>query len=248
MKFLFRGVAALSVLGSVLVGSMAVNVQRALALDTAVVVEQLSTVPVFILVDETGNPLLASDENQETPLVFMERQGAEAFIAAAEEEGNSEFSDDAQIAVIWLGDLYSQTTDEIQNRENGTADRELSLDFVYIPSFSQQRIAVEFDENFEGVPLFVVRFNDDQTLLTVNVSNEEEAIIPMFFQLQDMQPLLDRLESQGLADQVSVTLLSLEAVLDTLEETSDTSYAQIRFFPSSEVVTDIFGDGENLSE
>lgn len=248
MKSLFRGLAALSVFGSVLVGSMAANVQRALALDTAVIAEQLSSVPVFILVDSTGNPLLASDEDQETPLVFMERQGAEAFIAAAAEGGNAEFSDDAQIAVIWLGDLYSQTSTEIQNRANGNAERELSLDFVYVPSFSQQRIAIEFDENFEGVPLFVIRFEDDQTLLTVNISEEEEAIIPMFFQLQDMQPLLDRLENQGLGDQVSVTLLTLESVLDTLEETEDTSYQQIRFFPSSEVVADIFGDIEDLPE
>lgn len=248
MKFLLRGIATLSLLSSVFVGSMAVNVQRALALDTEVVAEQLSTVPVFILVDETGNPLLASNETQETPLVFMERAGAEAFIAAAQEEGNTEFADNAEVAVIWLGDLYTQTSTEIQNGGGSNDGRELSMDFVYIPSFSQQRVALEFNENFEGVPLFVVRFNDDETLLTVNIRNEEDPIIPMFFSLQDMQPLLDRLESQGLSDQVSVTLLSLEAVLDTLEETNDTSYSQVRFFPSSEVVADIFGDVEGQAE
>ncbi|MEM6591606.1 MAG: Tic22 family protein [Cyanobacteria bacterium P01_C01_bin.73] len=242
MNFLSRSITTVGLLGSILATSLTLGLPRAIALETETVVEQLSTVPVFILVDSEGNPLLASGESEEAPLVFMERQGAEAFIAAAQEDENAAFSDDAQIAVIWLSDLYQRTSDQIQSGATGPDGRSLSLDFIYVPSFNQLRLASQFNEEFSGVPVFVVRFNDDDSLLTINTQNESEPIIPMFLDLQDMQPLLDRLEEQGLAEQISVSLVSLESVLDTLEETSDETYGQIRFFPSSDVVTDIFGD------
>ncbi|MDJ0704854.1 MAG: hypothetical protein QNJ46_16345 [Leptolyngbyaceae cyanobacterium MO_188.B28] len=227
MKSLFQLAATLSLVGGALLAPLPKMTTSALALPQSEIISKLSSVPVFIIVDTQGRSLMASTaENQEAqvPLVFIDGEDAESFLNNAQAQ-NAEFANQAQVAPIWLGDLYQQA----QTQPDGPTQ------LAYIPIEEQLESATTIQDSFQGVPLFVARFSDS-TYLTVR--QEGEPVLPLFFTQEDLQIILDRFgqEQPDVANEVQIEVISLEGVIQTMQSSDDPELDKIRFFPSSEVV------------
>ena len=227
MKSLFHRAAILSFLGGVLLGPLPMANMEALALPQQEIVTKLSTVPVFIIVDSQGRSLMASmaeDQAAQVPLVFIDGEDAETFLTNAQAQ-NAEFAEQAQVAPIWLGDLYRQA----QSQPDGPTQ------LAYIPIEEQLESATSIQNTFQGVPLFVARFSDS-TYLTVRQNGEP--VLPLFFTQEDLQIILERFgqEQPDVAGEVQIEVISLEGVIQTMQSSDDPELDKIRFFPSSEVV------------
>ncbi|MFE4107656.1 Tic22 family protein [Almyronema epifaneia] len=232
MKSLVQRIATLGLVGGTLLGSLFIGGLRALALTQEQIVDKLSTVPVFIIVDGEGRSLMASASNGgeavEVPLVFIDGEGAEGFLENAQ-ENNEPFAAEARVASIWLSDLYTQA--QAQGGE--------TVDFAYIPDSEELESAqAEAGEEFAGVPLFVARINGGY----LPVQLGEETLVPMFFAREDLQVLIDQFEQQtnGAEATIEVEVIALEAVLQKMESPDNEELNRlleaVRLFPDSEVV------------
>ncbi|NJL87637.1 MAG: hypothetical protein HC886_19290 [Leptolyngbyaceae cyanobacterium SM1_1_3] len=241
MKSLIRRVAALGLVGGTLIGSLFVGGLRALALTQEEIVNKLSTVPVFIIVDGQGRSLMASassnGEEVEVPLVFIDGEGAEGFLENAQ-QNEEPFAAEARVASIWLSDLYAQA----QSQGSETTD------FAYIPASDELESAqAEAGEDFAGVPLFVARLNGGY----LPVQLGEETLVPMFFSREDLQVLIDQFEQQNTSEEanIEVEVIPFEAVLQKMESPDNDELNQllgaVRLFPDSDVVEFIRNRQEN---
>lgn len=199
------------------------------ALSEEVIVDKLEQVPVFIILNSEGQPLTAAAEanNQEVnvPVVFIDGETAETFLAQAQAEDQS-----ATIALVDLGTLYQETH----------FSSESSTPLLYFPIVEELDAAMDMAENFQGVPLFIARQGESGPYLTI--TQEGEASLPMFFSRDDLQVLLDRYAETDAeaAREIVVQVLSLEWLLATMATNDDpeldAQLEQVRLFPSTDVL------------
>ncbi|MGB5975509.1 MAG: Tic22 family protein [Nodosilinea sp.] len=199
------------------------------ALGEDAIVNKLEQVPVFIILNSDGQPLTAAaaidDEEVKVPVVFIDGEAAEEFLARAREEDPS-----ASVALVDLGTLYQETV---------FSDSE-KLPLLYLPIGEELDTATQIQANFQGVPLFIARQGTDGPYLTIN--QDGEASLPMFFSRDDLQTLLDRYQESNAeaADDVVIQVLSLEWLLTTMTSNEDPALDaqldQVQLFPSTEVL------------
>lgn len=223
---------ALGVIGaSVLSAGLAAH--PAFALTAEQVAEKLSSVPVFILGNDSGLILLSSSQEgqpqQPSLYVFMTEQDAETFLARAN-EANPQFAPDARIGVTNLQRLYQETQ----------ANNEQPLQLVYVPEEAEATEAAAINTNYQGgVPLFFARF-EDGSLAPVQ-QNNGETIFPMFLSRSDLEALLAELGERNPEARaaISIGVLPLEAMLIEMRNSDDESLNQIRLLPDSETINSI---------
>ncbi|MEL6938028.1 MAG: Tic22 family protein [Cyanobacteria bacterium J06598_1] len=231
MKSFIRRALALGAIGSSLLGATLMAPSAALALTQEQVAEKLSSVPVFVLGNESGLILISSSEEgqpaEPSLYVFMTEQDAETFLSRAN-EANPEFAPNAQIGLTNLEKLYQETQ----------AEEELQL--VYVPEQDEATEAAALGTGYQGgVPLFFASGEDGSPLPMQQ--NNGETVFPMFFSRADLESLLADLgesNPEALAA-ISVGVLPLEAMLIELETNDDESLNQIRLLPDSETINAI---------
>jgi hypothetical protein len=221
---------ASTLVGGSLMGLSTLGAEPAWALSDQAIVDKLQQVPVFIILNAEGQPLTASAENDaaeemKLPVVFIDGETAETFLAGAQAEDGS-----AQVALVDLGTLYEETI----------LDDEAPTPLLYFPIDEEVEAATTLEANFRGVPLFIARQGTDGPYLTINENGE--ASLPMFFSRDDLQTLLDRYAETNAdaVDDISVQVLSLEWLLNAMVENDDpeldAQLEQIRLFPSTDVL------------
>ena len=222
---------ALGIIGTSLLGTGLVAAP-AFALTPEQVAEKLSSVPVFILGNDSGLILISSSQEgqpeQPSLYVFMTEQDAETFLARAN-EANPGFAPDAQVGVTSLQRLYQETQ---------TSEQPLQL--VYVPEEAEASQATEVNTSYRGgVPLFFARF-EDGSLAPVQ-QNDGETVFPMFFSRADLESLLSELGERNPEARaaISVGVLPLEAMLIEMRNSDDETLNQIRLLPDSETIIDI---------
>lgn len=222
---------ALGIIGTTLLGT-GLAARPAFALTPEQVAEKLSSVPVFILGNDSGLILISSSQEgqpeQPSLYVFMTEQDAETFLARAN-ESNPEFAPDAQVGVTSLQRLYQETQSSEQ-----------PLQLVYVPEEAEASQAAEVNTSYRGgVPLFFARF-EDGSLAPVQ-QNNGETIFPMFLSRADLEALLSELEERNPEARaaISVGVLPLEAMLIEMRNSDDETLNQIRLLPDSETISDI---------
>ncbi|MEO0884535.1 MAG: Tic22 family protein [Cyanobacteria bacterium J06648_10] len=232
MKSFIRRTLALSALGVSLLGGGLVAPNAAEALTQDEVAEKLSSVPVYVLGNESGLILISSAQEgqaeQPSLYVFMTEQDAETFLARAN-EANPEFAPNAQIGLTNLEKLYQET----QSTED-------PLQVIYVPQQDEASEAAALGTGYQGgVPLFFARL-EDGSLASVQ-QNNGETIFPMFFSRADLEALLTELGERDPEARaaISVGVLPLEAMLVEMENSDDEALNQIRLLPDSEVINDI---------
>lgn len=232
MKSLVRLSAALSLAGSVLVGSLVTTSTRALALPEAQVMERLRPVPVFTLTDNQGAPLVASPAEGQPPVagVFISRQDAQTFLTNLQRE-NPSVASGIQVVPVSLAEVYQLAIAQRNRQER--------LEFAFIPAQQQVEAAVsvlrqngEDPSAFEGVPVFIARTTGENGgYLTVRQG--EQQVIPMFLSRQELQAMLDRLQQvqPQIARTISVQVVPLEGLIQTLQESNNQELNQILLIP-----------------
>ncbi|NJR66354.1 MAG: hypothetical protein HC772_15185 [Leptolyngbyaceae cyanobacterium CRU_2_3] len=232
MKSLIRLSTTIGLVGAVLVTSLFMGATRVLALTQEQVMGSLETVPVFALMNRDGGILLATPTqgDDQTPVagIFIDGQDAQTFLNNLK-QNNPQASEGAQVVPISLAKVYQlsqEKKDEVQ--------------FVFIPSEQQVQAAQtalqqsgQQEAQFQGVPLFAARSSDaDGAYLTIQQG--ERQIVPMFFNRQELQAVLDRLKQAQpeLAAKMSVQVINLEGFISTLQSSSNTDLTQILLDPS----------------
>jgi hypothetical protein len=117
---------------------------------------------------------------------------------------------------------------------------ETETPLLYFPITEEVSVAVELQENFQGVPLFMARQGVDGPYLTI--TQDGESSLPVFFSREDLQMLLDAYAENNAdaADDITVQVLSLEWLIAVMNENDDpeldAQLEKIRLFPSTDVL------------
>jgi nickel transport protein len=231
MQGIFRKLATLSLASAAMAGSLFGVSNSALALTEQEILDKLNGIPVFLIVNDQGQSLTANvatedESNVQVPIVFINSVEAESFLARAERE-QAELSDEMQIAVLPLSDVYAEATEQLESPNS----------LVYVPSAESVDQATQIvNREIQGVPLYAaVDLEEEQYLLT------GENTLPMFFSLQDLQSQISALlqSNPELEDAIGVEVTTFESVLFNMAS-DDPDVNQImsliQFVPSSQTM------------
>ncbi len=204
-----------------------------LALPQAQIIQKLQQVPVFTVANENGSPLVSQGENNSRVAgVFISQEDAQEFVGRLKKE-NPELGEQVQVVALSLGRVY-QLDQESESQGNG-------LDFAYVPMEEEVKSAMSLlqsqgqqVENFNGVPLFIARGGEDEGYLMVE--REGQQMIPMFFEKNQLQQMVEKFkESQpDKAQSVQIDVVTLQSMIQTLEEKNDEQLKQVVLVPSQE--------------
>jgi Tic22-like family len=226
MKTLIRWSATLGVLGGVLLGSLVGFTSQVLALTDEQVAERLRSVPVFTLTDAEGSPLIASPVEGETgpPVagVFISQQDAQTFLNNLR-QSNPNLARDVQIRPVSLAEVYQLALQADAQSE--------PMEFAFIPIQQEVQTARSLlqesgqsADQFRGVPLFLARSGGENGgYLTMR---------------EELQVLLDRVRQQqpNLASEISIQVINLEGLIQTLQSSDNSELNRIILIPPSESV------------
>lgn len=238
-KSVIRWGLKLSLVSSIALGTFLASSVRVLALTQEQVMERLRSVPVFTLANAEGSLLLAfptEGENQ-NPIasVFISREDAQETLDNLKTR-DPETAQGIQVVPLPLAKIYEY---EVEQRSRAEDEQ---LRFALIAEQQQIDAAKSLlqqsgqnSEQFRGVPLFVARSGGEQGgYLTINEGNQQ--VIPMFFDREELQALLDRLKEvqPELANGVQVQVVNLEGVIQTLQNSDNEELNRIMLVPPQE--------------
>jgi nickel transport protein len=196
----------------------------------------LTPVPVFTITNSQGSPLLVSmndDSNSASVAgVFISKQDADNFVRHLLSQNNPYLSD-VQVTPVSLAEVY-----QVQQQSQNNSDQPVVLDFV--PSQSQVQSALEVlrengenADRFTGVPLFLATGADNGYL---TIEQDGNQIIPLFFQKEQLEKMLDSLgeKQPDLAASVQIQVVDLQGVINLLQRSEDPQLDQIVLIPPKE--------------
>ncbi|AFZ44526.1 Tic22 family protein [Halothece sp. PCC 7418] len=233
MNFLKNWGIRLGLCSGAMVGVWLSLMPDSLALPQAQIIQKLQQVPVFTVANENGSPLVASGENNSRVAgVFISQQDAQEFIGRLKKE-NPELGQQVQVVALSLGRVY-----ELDQQNESKPD---GLDFAFVPMEEEVESAMSLlqsqgqqVENFAGVPLFIARGGENEGYLMVE--REGQQMIPMFFEKDQLQQMVEKFkESQPeQAQSVQIDVVTLQSMIQTLEEKNDEQLKQVVLVPSQE--------------
>lgn len=239
MKSLIRWSATLSLIGGVFCSSIFAGAARVLALPAAQVMERLRSVPVFTLANEQGAPLVATPDEGESrqPVagVFISHQDAETFLNNLK-NSNPQAAQGVRVVPVSLADVYQLAQQQGSQQGQQSSDQ---LRFAFIPAQQQVDAAMtllrqngQTVERFQGVPLFVAR-SGGQNAGYLTIRQGDKQVIPVFFDKAELQGVIDRLRQQqpDLASNVSVQVVNLEGLIQTLQTSDNPELNQLLLVP-----------------
>ncbi|NDJ16243.1 Tic22 family protein [Myxacorys almedinensis] len=237
MKSLVRWGTTVTLVGSTLVGSLVAGGFRALALTPEQVMQKLRSVPVFTIANAQGAPLVATPpQGQQGAVagVFISQRDAQAFLQALQTK-NPNLAKEVKVVPVSLAEVY-----QLNQANQGKKDK---LDFAYVPTKQQVASAVALlkqsgqkVDQFGGTPLFVARAGKEKGFLTVQEG--DRSVIPMFFNKEDLNPLLENFKKQqpNLAATVDIQVFPLEGVMEALKKENDPQLDKVVLVPPKESI------------
>ncbi|BAW96892.1 hypothetical protein NIES970_18340 [[Synechococcus] sp. NIES-970] len=228
-------------MGTAIAGTVAGFAGGALALPEATVIEKLRPIPMYMLINDEGQPifatitdqsgnesgvtgvfvspsdaenLVANRRTESNQLLQEERAKADAnpeVIAALEEQAN--LWEEATILPIGLDRIYQfARSNEAEN-----------LTFKFLPTMEQLNAAAEVtqQEDFPGVPLFFLSVQEkdangqDVVSFPTLASNggDGQGEIPVFF---EVDPILEQLDDFPENEDLSINVMPLEVFIAKL--------------------------------
>jgi hypothetical protein len=204
------------------------------ALPESQIVDKLQGIPVFALTDSDNFLLTASISNEAgRPAkggAFFSQSEAKTFLQKLQKE-NPSLAKQVTIRPISLSEVY---------KAQMNLDPAKRVDIVYVPNQNQVKAALNIVQKsepnlkqFDGVPLFVAKNSKKGTYLTI-AGKDGKSVVPLFFDRDQLQPLIDRFKQQQPNSAVDVQVLTLETVLDGMRSKNDPLYGSLVFGPSRE--------------
>jgi len=241
MKSLLRWTTKVGMVSGALLGALLINGLSVLALTPEQINQKLGPIPVFTLTDDKGSPLVSTPPQGQkaNPVsrVFLSQKDAQTFLARLKTE-KPDLAKNLQIRPLSMAEVY-----ELKQKNK---DKQPQLDFIYIPSSQQSEAALAIAkasgakiDRFLGVPVFVARAGTekDKGLLTIQQGNE--TAIPMFFEKEQLQNLLDRFKQSqpDLAKSADIQVLQLESILEAMQSSQpDGSLEKMLLIPNTEAI------------
>jgi len=237
MNPLLRWSVIASLLGSSLLGPSLLRITRAIALPESEVIKRLETVPVFTVTNEKGSPVLISDPKQKAgPQVatfFVSQKEAQGLLNQIKTK-NAALGKTARVVPTSLGKAFELAR---QNRDKK------DVAFQFVPT-QQQISAAEAllrkkdpkFKQFNDVPLFYAVDTKTNGLLSITSKQDNSKIIPLYFNQQDLQGLVDQLQKQKpqLAATTQIQVTSLSRVIASMLQENTPEINQVTLVPSPE--------------
>ncbi|XGW00499.1 MAG: Tic22 family protein [Leptolyngbya sp. BL-A-14] len=237
MKSLVRWSATAGLVGSALIGSFLAGTMQVLAIPQEQIIQKLRPVPVFTIANQQGAPLVASppsgQKGRAVAGVFINQKDAQDFLNNLKTK-NPDLAKNVKVVPVSLAEVYQL------NQTN--KDKPEQLDFAYVPSRQQVDTAVSLlkqqggQQQFNGTPLFVARGGKEKGYLTIQ--QDGKSIIPMFFNKEELQGLLDRFKQQQptMASSIEIQVLNLEGLMEVLRTKNDPQLDQIVLVPPQQSI------------
>jgi hypothetical protein len=234
IKSLVRWGTALGVAGVAFISWGAIENLSAIALPEAEILKKLDPVPVFAITDESGVPLVAATEKNKDMVsgVFISKEDANQFVEKLKTE-NPELAAKVKVVLSSLGQVY-KLAESVKGQEN-------PLSFAYVPNAeaisSAKTITQGEEQSYQGgVPLFVATGGENKDPLSIEQNNKK--VIPFFFDKQELEAVLGQIKEKQpeIADSVTIDVILLENVIETLKTSQDQTLADIVLVPSVESI------------
>jgi Tic22-like family len=201
------------------------------ALPESQIADKLKGIPVFALTDKEGY-LMTAFANAEAGKpakggAFFSQNDAKDFLRKLQQE-NPTLAKELEVRAVSLSDVY---------KAQMNFDPKQRVDIVYIPSQSQVKTALTLIQKidpkvkqFPGVPLFLAKTKSSYLTDTSN----NKVTVPLFFDRDQLQPMIDKLKQRQPTAVVQVEVLSLEKLLEDMRVSNDPLYERIALGPSRE--------------
>jgi Tic22-like family len=217
-----------------LLGSTLLAATPTQALPESQIVEKLQGIPVFALTDSDNLLLTASVANEQgRPAkggAFFSQADAKTFLQKLQKE-NPNLAKQVTVRPVSLSELY---------KAQMSLDPSKRVDILYVPNQNQVKTALNLSQKtepslkqFNGVPLFFAKVSKKGTYLTVSGKNSKP-VIPLFFDRDQLQPMIDKFKQQQPNASIEVQVLTLENALDGMRSKNDPFYDSLLFGPSRE--------------
>ena len=244
MKLLVRWGLTLGLAGSVMFGGvLGINNLPAFALPQEQVVKTLQEVPVFTLTNPKGEFVVISRKNQEKTIsqvgFFLSKKDAQSFLEQRLKKENPQLASTIQITPVSLAEYYKLVLENNKKKDSNVI-------FTLVPTKQQVDQAITMlnssgktDKKFDGIPLFVPKFKQENSYLTIPKGQAgKERLIPFYFDKEQAVALLEefkKVKPQEAAN-TEIQVLDLYRVIDTLSSSNDPSTNKIFLFPSRESI------------
>ncbi len=252
MKLLVRWGLTLGLAGSVMfAGISGMNNLQALALPQEQVVKTLQEVPVFTLTNPKGEFVVISRKNESKTIsqigFFISKKDAQNFLEGKLKKENPQLASTIQVRPISLADYYKLVLENKKKKDSGVV-------FTLVPAKEQVDLAKTMltaegkpGQQFNGIPLFVPKFKEGNSYLTIPLPQKKERYIPFYFEKEQAVALLEafkKAKPQEAAN-TEIQVLDLYGVIDTLNSSNDPSTNKIFLFPSRESIEFIRSIAQN---
>jgi hypothetical protein len=240
MKGLVRFGQKALLMGAAIAGTMFGINGTVLALPEAAVVEKLRPIPMYMLINDEGQPIFATitDESGNASGVtgvFVSLADAENLVSARQEESTKLLEEaradtgaDPQVikeleqqAALWQeANILPIGLDKIY--QFAQSEEAQDLTFKFLPTMAQLSAAAQVtqQENFPGVPLFFLSIQEKDengqdivSFPTLSEANGEGGEIPVFF---EVQPILEQLDAFPEDEELSINVMPLEVFIAKL--------------------------------
>ncbi len=242
MTSLFRKATALCLVSSALVGSLLVGATQVFALTQEQIIQKLKPIPIFVLSGSKGEILSVAPPNGQKGRslagAFISRKDAQSFLDNVVKGKDPNLAKNGvQVVPIPLAAIYQMN--------QASKDKPDQPFFDYVPARQQVESAVALlkqggvkVDRFNVTPLFALVSKKGKETGFVVVQRGDQKSIPLFFDKEQSQALLDSLKKQeaGLASNTEIEVLSLEEVIANLQSTNNKDPKQEEFLSQIELV------------
>lgn len=243
MKSIVRFGRKALVIGAAIAGTMiGVGINTSVvALPEAEVLEKLSPIPMYMLINNQGQPIFATIKDEAgnssgVTGIFVSLTDAENLIATRRTEAKKLLEEEqkkananpqivqqltAQSALWEEANILPIGLDKVY--EFAQSDEAEDLTFKFLPTAKQLNAASQViqQENFPGVPLFFLSMKgkdaNGQEIITfptmATETGEGSGQIPVFF---EVDPILQQLEDFGENESLSINVMPLEVFISKL--------------------------------
>ncbi len=186
---------------------------RPLTLDQ--VVEKLNSIPVFVLINDKGQPVVSTLKGKSVVAVFVSPRDAKSFLEDAISNGKIPKDQLATVKVagLPLGDLYRRTKSVGEDK----------LNIGLVGASSEQGVAnaeaKKIDSKvvfFDKTPLYAGKVKGSGYL---SFANSGKTVIPLFFSRADLEAkIAESVKARPeMKDKIDIELTSLEGIISLIE-------------------------------
>lgn len=247
MRSLIRRIVTTGLIGTTLLSVWLGSTLKALAIPRDKLLGILGQVPVFVIADSEGAPVIQNvSENQGRVNVFLSPGMAKQVLETLREQ-NPDVGNQVDVQVISLADSYTFSE---QSRENGVfvvfIPTQTQIGYAQ-PVWEEQRQELETlndndpkndpPEIFPGTPLFVAWTGNANNRNYLSVTEDGETSVPFFFDPERFEEVVREFKAgNASAGEVNVEVLPLEGMINTLESENDPDLERIQLVPLRETV------------